>query len=62
MTSARLRSDDRCECEGNAGDSRNDKATDDVDVSATFADRVSHLDLITHLIIDPGIERNAQLH
>jgi hypothetical protein len=57
-----LCSDDRCEREGDAGDSGNDEAADDVDISTTSADGVSHFDLITHLIIDPGNERNAQLH
>ena len=57
-----LCSDDGCEGEGDAGDSGNDKAADDVDVATTSADRISIFDLIPHLIIDPRNEGNAQLH
>lgn len=57
-----LCSDDCCEGKGDAGDSRNDKAADDVNVSVFSADSVSNFDLITHLFIDPRDERNTELH
>tara|TARA_R110002072_G_scaffold173600_2_gene328366 strand:+ start:156322 stop:156519 length:198 start_codon:yes stop_codon:yes gene_type:complete len=48
-----LCSDDGCQGEGNAGDSRNDKAAENANMSTSSADRIPYFDLITHLIIDP---------
>ena len=54
--------DDRRQHERDAGDSRNDKAADCANLFVTSTIRVSSLDLISHLVVDPRNEGNAQLH
>lgn len=54
-----LRGDDRRQCERDTGDSRNDKAAEEVNLFAGSGARVGDFKLVTHLIVDPGNERNT---